>query len=50
VKSRHLHRVAVRFPRTTSEAFKDYTYGAAVEKPLPSFWRQLVNLILGRTA
>lgn len=30
-----LHRCALRFPRTAAEAFKDHTYGAAVEKPAP---------------
>jgi hypothetical protein len=31
----YLHRVSLRHPRTAAEAFKDHTYGAAVEKPLP---------------
>jgi hypothetical protein len=31
----HLHRCSLRFHRTASAAFKDHTYGAAVEKPAP---------------
>jgi hypothetical protein len=31
----YLHRVSLRYPRTSAEAFKDHTYGAAVEKPAP---------------
>lgn len=30
-----LHRCSLRFHRTASAAFRDHTYGAAVEKPAP---------------
>jgi hypothetical protein len=38
-----LHRCAPRFPRTASEAFRDYRYGAAIERPVPSVWRRLLT-------
>jgi hypothetical protein len=41
--TRHLHRCSVRFPRTASEAFRDHTYGAAIERPMPSLWRRLLT-------
>lgn len=37
----------LRFERTASSAFKDYRYGAAIERPLPSFWRRVVMWIRG---
>jgi hypothetical protein len=41
--SRHLHRCALRYPRTLDEAFRTPAYGAAIERPMPSFWQRLVQ-------
>lgn len=48
MKSRNLHRCTMRFHRTMDAAFNTPRYASAIEKPAPSFWRQLFNLILGR--
>jgi hypothetical protein len=42
MNSRHLHRCAIRFPRTLDDAFKTPRYASAIEKPLPSFWQRLI--------
>jgi hypothetical protein len=34
MNSRHFARSSLRFPRTASEAFRDASYGCAVEKPI----------------
>lgn len=34
-------RLPTMFPRTAAEAFKDASYGAAIERPVPSVWRRL---------
>jgi hypothetical protein len=39
--NRQMHRCALRFERTSSSAFRDYTYGAAIEKPLPPLWKRV---------
>lgn len=40
--NRHpMHRCALRFHRTASDAFKDHAYGAAIERPMPSLWRRM---------
>lgn len=33
----------LRFHRTASEAFKDASYGAAIERPIPTFWQRLMQ-------
>src|SRR6478609_7047339 len=35
----------LRYERTASAAFKDAEYAAPITKPLPSFWRRLINWI-----
>jgi hypothetical protein len=43
--TRYLHRCALRYPRTASEAFRDAAYGAAIENPIPSFWQRVLRHI-----
>jgi hypothetical protein len=46
--SRHLHRAALRFPRTLDSAFKTPRYAAAIEIPTrPSFWRRVLRFFGG---
>jgi hypothetical protein len=46
--NRYLHRTTLRFPRTASEAFRDASYGAAIEIPTrPSFWRRVLRFFGG---
>jgi len=42
MKSRHMHRVAVRFERTADAAFRTPRYSAAVEKPWPPLWKRIL--------
>jgi hypothetical protein len=35
VKSRHMHRVVTRFPRTVDAAFNTPRYAASLERPAP---------------
>jgi hypothetical protein len=35
VSTRAQRNAPLRFARTSAEAFKDYTYGAAIERPEP---------------
>lgn len=37
-----------RFARTASEAFRDASYGAAIERPLPSLWKRILLAIARR--
>ena len=37
----------LKFERTASAAFRDAAYGAAIEKPLPSFWQRLFDKFKG---
>jgi hypothetical protein len=45
--SRHLHRAALRFPRTLDDAFKGPRYGAAITYyTRPPLWRRVVSAIV----
>lgn len=43
--NRHHWNTTLRFPRTMAEAFKDATYGAAIERPYPSLWRRILEAV-----
>lgn len=43
--TRHLSRSPLMFHRTMGAAFKDATYGCAIERPWPPLWKRLAIAI-----
>jgi hypothetical protein len=42
MNSRHMHRVAVRFPRKLDSAFNTPAYASCIEKPWPPLWKRIL--------